>query len=213
MKVVCISDTHNKLRQIDFPEGDILIHAGDFTNYGTESELLTFREELKKLNFEYKVIVPGNHDWLFERENSVARELFKDVAIVLEDESTNINGLKFYGTPWSPWFHGWARNLARGKPIREKWDLIPNDVDVLITHTPPMGILDQVYRFQGAFVENTGCADLLDALNTRLNPKLHVFGHIHEGRGTIKIDDTMYINAASYEHNSSKMRLPFIYHL
>ena len=94
----------------------------------------------------------------------------------LQDSTTEIYGIKIYGTPWQPKFCGWAFNLERGQELMDKWDLIPDDTDILITHTPPVGYGDLCSSGTRA-----GCVDLLLSVQHRIQPKYHVYGHIHEG--------------------------------
>ena len=120
----------------------------------------------------------------------------------LQDQGEMIEGLSIWGSPWQPWFYDWAFNLARGPQLAEKWAMIPNGIDIVVTHGPPMGILDRTDRG-----EHVGCADLRDQMAI-LRPRLHVFGHIHEGYGQVVkqvwrrddptvSDDTIYVNAAN----------------
>jgi len=92
--------------------------------------------------------------------------------------TVEIEGVRFWGSPWQPWFFDWAFNLERGEEIRAKWELIPDDTEVLITHGPPQGHGDMTSRGEGA-----GCADLLARIR-QVKPRYHLFGHIHEGYGT-----------------------------
>jgi hypothetical protein len=105
-----------------------------------------------------------------------------------EDYDTMI---KIWGSPWQPEFHNWAFNLPRGERIKEKWDMIPMNTDILITHGPPMGKLDYV-PYDNV---NVGCEELLIRIQ-EVKPKIHVFGHIHEGYGYVFDGNTHYINAA-----------------
>ena len=178
-KIVCLSDTHNCSEQIIVPDGDILIHAGDATIRGTIDEIILFNEWFANLPHTYKVFVAGNHDWLFETNNSYARNSLDKSIIYLQDSWVEIGGLKIYGSPWQPRFFDWAFNLMRGAELAEKWKLIPDDTDILITHGPPFGILDDVPRQY--FIENTGCEELRKRVET-IKPKLHIFGHIHGGK-------------------------------
>ena len=98
-KIVCLSDTHNCNEQISVPEGDILIHAGDATIRGTIPEIEAFNDGFQICRIRYKIFVAGNHDWLFETNNSYARECFIDSIIYLEDSFVEIEGLKIYGSP------------------------------------------------------------------------------------------------------------------
>ena len=141
----------------------------------------------------HKIIIAGNHDWAFQHFLSEGHEnLAEDIcqpAYYLRDNGVEIEGLKFWGSPWQPWFCDWAFNLRRGPEIRAKWDLIPEGVDVLVTHGPPMGILDRVGN------SHVGCADLAVAV-ARLAPKIHVFGHIHSGYGQESNRRTRFYNAS-----------------
>jgi hypothetical protein len=111
-------------------------------------------------------------------------------AIYLQDSGVDIDGIKFWGSPWQPEFYNWAFNLPRGPELARVWAQIPNDTDVLITHGPPYGVLDEIYHGK-----RVGCQDLSDALE-RVKPKVHVFGHIHEGYGVLEQNGTTYVNAS-----------------
>src|SRR5690554_4798574 len=125
MKIVCISDTHNCNGEFDVPDGDLLIHAGDFTNNGSIVEVAAFMRWFGELPHRHKVLIAGNHDRLFEREPSLARSMVPDGTIYLQDSSAEIEGLKIYGSPWQPRFFDWAFNLMRGPELAAKWAKIP----------------------------------------------------------------------------------------
>src|SRR5436309_2740816 len=131
MKIVCISDTHNCHDQIKVPDGDILIHAGDATISGTVEQVSAFNAWFSALPHRRKIYIAGNHDWLFEHSNRLARQLLAPEIIYLQDSSAVIDGLKIYGSPWQPRFFDWAFNLDRGAEIAEKWRTIPSDIDIL----------------------------------------------------------------------------------
>ncbi len=188
LRIVCLSDTHTRHWDVNVPHGDILIHAGDFTKRGSLRDLRDFNAFLGELPHRHKIVVAGNHDFCFEDAPADARPLLTN-AVYLQDEAVCLAGLKFFGSPWQPWFFDWAFNLPRGAALREKWDRIPHDIDVLITHTPPSGILDRTAT--GAEV---GCADLREAVRG-IRPRLHVFGHIHEAAGVTRRDGTTFVNA------------------
>lgn len=177
MRLVLISDTHNQHGALNLPRGDVLVHAGDFTMRGTEDEVETFGSWLGAQPFEHKVVVAGNHDFLFEREPARARSLLPGDVHYLQDSEVTLGGLRFWGSPWQPWFMDWAFNLQRGPDLAAKWALIPDGIDVLITHGPPQGTADRTVNG-----EDVGCADLAAAMD-RVKPRLSVFGHIHEGYG------------------------------
>jgi Icc-related predicted phosphoesterase len=185
MRLVIISDTHGKHRKIELPSGDILIHAGDFTRQGVE-DIAEFNEWLGTLSYQHKIVVAGNHDFPFETQDG--SNLLTN-AVYLQDSAATIGGIRFYGSPWQPRFFDWAFNLDRGEPIKEKWDLIPHDTDVLITHGPPYGYLDK-----NSLGVSVGCEELLKAV-ARIAPRLHIFGHIHEGYGLVETATTTFINA------------------
>ena len=195
MRIVIISDTHNRHNQIEVPDGDVLIHCGDATSVGKVEEIENFNKWLLKQPHKHKIFIAGNHDKLFE-DNPRKAEVRITGAIYLRDSFIMINGLKFYGSPWQPRFFDWAFNLDRGEAIKKKWNLIPIDTNVLITHGPPSGILDySPYGFSKA-----GCEDLLEAVE-RIKPRLHCFGHFHSGYGMqSKIwengQETIFVNGA-----------------
>jgi len=112
--------------------------------------------------------------------------------IYLEDESVQVEGYKFYGSPVTPTFHNWAFMMDRGPDIRRAWEKIPEDTEVLITHGPPLGQGD---RCKGG--HRAGCMDLLHAVQQRVRPLYHIFGHVHEGYGTTTDGLTKYINAST----------------
>ncbi len=177
MRLVLISDTHNQQQSLILPAGDVLVHAGDFTMRGTPAEVAAFGVWLGLQPHAHKIVVAGNHDFLFEREPGLARSLLPGDVHYLRDSEVTLGGLRFWGSPWQPWFLDWAFNLQRGAEIAAKWALIPGGIDVLITHGPPKGIADRTVNG-----EDVGCADLLTAM-ARVRPRLSVFGHIHEGYG------------------------------
>ena len=189
-RIVCISDTHDRLAEMTVPDGDVLVHAGDFSGRGKVEQVRRFAEEIHALPHEHKVVIAGNHDFLFEEEPELARELLGPLHY-LRDSGVEIAGLRFWGSPWQPAFFNWAFNLPRGPALAERWALIPDDTDVLITHGPPKGVLDRVHDGH-----RVGCADLSRALQ-RVRPRLHVFGHIHEAYGEEEIEGTHYVNASS----------------
>lgn len=197
MRVVCISDTHCQLGDFHIPDGDILVHAGDLTFRGDLKEVAEELAKLAALPHKHKILVAGNHDWLFQKQPEMARTLCLERGITyLEDSRAEACGLKFWGSPWQPEFGNWAFNLPRYEGgLAEKWSNIPDDTDFLITHGPPFGTLDMTKSYSGMPRDNVGCQDLRDRLKV-LRPKYHVFGHIHPSYGTERKDGTLYINAS-----------------
>ena len=190
MKIVTVSDTHGN--EPELPEGDLLIHSGDFTKFGFRSEFfkqLCWIDEQRE-KFKHIVVTPGNHDFFAERHLEEAREACLAAgAILLVNEYVVIDGHKIYGSPVTPTFHDWAFNLNSYK-IDQVWEQIPLDTSILVTHGPPYGILDKTHRG-----EHLGCPELLNRVK-EIKPKLHIFGHVHESYGTMTIDGTKFVNAA-----------------
>ena len=190
VRIVCVSDTHGLHRRMTIPNGDLLLHAGDLTNRGEPEQVEDFNEWLGFLPHPHKIVIAGNHDLSFEDEPKRVVPLLTN-AMYLQDSHVVVAGLTVYGSPWQPWFFKWAFNLQRGAEIKAKWDLIPTDTDVLLTHGPPHGVGDRTTNGDAA-----GCVDLLQAVH-RVKPKLHVFGHIHEGYGMRRTSETIFVNASS----------------
>ncbi len=192
MRVVCISDTHlaHEKVKIKIPDGNILIHAGDATCEGTIAEITAFNRWFAHFHHKHKIMIAGNHDWLFQKDPTLAKSILSPSITYLQDSFVQIRDLKIFGSPWQPEFLNWAFNLPRGSRLGEKWQAIPEDTDILITHGPPAGILDQTPDG-----EHVGCDDLMGAV-ARVKPKLHVFGHVHHGYGTKEVSGTRFINAS-----------------
>jgi len=189
MKIALFSDTHALHGQIHIPAADILIFAGDMTHCRTAQDVSDFNSFLGSLPHPHKIVVGGNHDHRLARNPEKAKLLLTE-AVFLLDEAVVIGGITIYGAPWQPLFNDRACDafaLPRGRALQEKWALIPPDVDILVTHAPPAGILDQ----DGPV--SHGCSDLTAAVAAR-KPKYHVFGHIHSRHGMMKHGATSYIN-------------------
>lgn len=203
-----ISDTHyDFVDKFHWPEADVLLHCGDATFQGTTKEIIGFNKELGKLKEKYSsiVVTPGNHDWLYEQDPVLAKELTTN-AIVLIDELIEINGIRIYGSPHSPTFFNLAFNLDRGPKIKEKWDLIPQ-CDILITHSPPYGYGDECQNGK------VGCQDLLDKVR-EIKPKIHAFGHIHENYGIYdSVEGIKYINASTCNEKYKHTNQPVVFKL
>ncbi len=189
VRFVLLSDTHMHHGRVSVPPGDVLVHAGDATSRGTSAQLRSFAAFIAAQPHRHKVVIAGNHDFGLQQTLSLGAELFGHAYLC--DAGRELDGVRVWGSPWQPWFHDWAFNLPRGAALAERWALIPADTDVLVTHGPPMGILDRTA--DGASV---GCEALRDALD-RVRPRLHVFGHIHEAYGVHRGGDTLFVNACT----------------
>jgi Icc-related predicted phosphoesterase len=203
-RIVAISDTHERHGGIVLPEGDILVCAGDITTDGKPAAVAEFSAWFAAQPHRHKLLIAGNHDFLFERDNSYARSLLGPGVIYLENSGCDIMGLKFWGSPVTPWFFDWAFNERRGADIRRFWDMIPLDTNVLVTHGPPLGILDKNARG-----DDTGCEDLRRALE-RIRPRLHIFGHIHEGYGIAEQDGMTLVNACQLDERYGLVNEPLV---
>ncbi len=205
MKIVLMSDTHGLHEDVDVPDGDLVIHAGDWTGRGTKKQAARFAAWFCALPHQHKVVIAGNHDFIAEQDPAFVRNLFVN-AHYLQDEGVQIDDINIWGSPWQPEFFNWAFNLPRGMPLRRKWRKIPSDTDILVTHGPARGRLD---RTQDGV--DTGCEDLLDEIEKRLYPhlKLHVCGHIHEARGSID-NLWMSVNASIWDHLGNRVMSPYV---
>lgn len=234
MRVVCISDTHNHHRRmkfnlnhyIDSNDFNILIHAGDISSLGKEREVSNFINWFMNLDgFDEKIFIAGNHDFCFEEINKpntksnydwlrnliYEENLTQNNCTYLEDNSVEIDvpgisrPILIYGTPWQPKFKNWAFNLPRnGEELGKKWNRIPKNTDILITHTPPYGIGD--YTLGNSRV---GC-ELLKGRLDEISPLLHVYGHIHEGYGVQVANKTIHLNAAICDADYQPINEPHI---
>lgn len=191
MKIVAISDTHTQHRKLKLPDADMIIHAGDISSRGLPQEVLDFYDWFSGLNYTYKIFIAGNHDFYFEDQSfETIREEIPEGIIYLNDSGVEIEGLKIWGSPVQPWFYDWAFNRKRGEDIKQHWNLIPKDTDILITHGPAFGVLDKTIR--GTSV---GCEDLRKSIDM-IKPKVFICGHIHEAYGVEEVSGTKFVNAS-----------------
>lgn len=221
MNICHISDTHGFHDRIDWSkmeipleEIDVLIHSGDFTNYGNHLDVISFTNWFKRIPVKNKILIAGNHDRSFDVKYSKEysgdtgiepvwltklMESHKDSFHYLEDSCVTIDGYKFFGSPHTPWFYGqrWAFNIQRGEDMKQHWAKIPDDVDVVITHGPPAGFLDCTNSN-----EFVGCEDLLNRIKSLPKLKAVCFGHIHESYGLIIRNYVIYSNASIWEYDT-----------
>ena len=191
MIIDCVSDLHGYYP--DVGSGDLLIICGDLTARDTEREYDQFGKWLLKQKYEMKIIVPGNHDNILQRVNIGLAD-----AEILCDSGTEFEGLKIWGSPWTKTFSGMnphckAFTCDTEEELAIKFSLIPEDVDILITHSPPYGILDSINLY--------GSRSLRKIIE-KITPKLWICGHIHEGYGEFK-DHTLdgrYFHVVNASH-------------
>ena len=224
IRISVISDTHTRhglIPKEDLPGGDILICAGDIMNSGYNKndihDFCTWFQSLKQ--YEDKVFIAGNHDRLFENEPYEVEGYLKDYPLIdyLQDSQLTLYGdgpngdypegnIRIYGSPWQPEFYSWAFNLPKNSlQLAAKWEAIPDNTDILITHGPAYDTLDTVV---GRFWDNLGCNLLAERIAV-VKPKIHVCGHIHSGYGYEFKDGTHFFNAAvldeQYEYTQKPM--------
>jgi predicted phosphodiesterase len=165
MKITFISDTHTKHKQVtsSLPGGDLLIHAGDLSSMGYKHEIQQFCKWFNSIEgYNHKTFIAGNHDWGFQDNHEQIMEVVNSYKNIdyLQDDMLMIGEdydkmVKIWGSPWQPEFYNWAFNLPRqGEELKEKWNMVPTDIDILITHGPAWGHLDTV-KFNPTF--NLGC--------------------------------------------------------
>lgn len=193
MKIVAVSDTHEKEQFLKIPECDLFIHAGDWTFRGEKYAVEKFGKWLNQIPAQHIVVIPGNHELYFENALPQSKDWLIDVCPkvnLLIEESIEINGVNIYGSPITPFFYAWAWNRYRYE-IKPHWDNIPENTDILITHGGPYSILDQTI-----YGQSVGCEYLYDRIK-HIKPDLHIFGHIHAAKGEKHFDGTSYYNVSS----------------
>lgn len=233
MRITLISDTHAKhnqlvtsktvrssTRPLDLPGGSLLIHAGDFMTSGyhiTEAEqFFKWFDEID--NYEHKIFIAGNHDRVMQDvPNEMAGRLtaYKTIDYLQDEECVlyydGHNGdfpednIRIYGSPWQPEFYSWAFNLPRnGEEMAAKWEAIPTNTDILVTHGPAYGFLDDTEGNRG---RHLGCELLAERIKS-IKPKIHVCGHIHSGHGYYFDGHTHFFNASVLNERYSYTNMP-----
>ena|SRR3990167_1898035 len=211
MRIVCISDTHYPNSadwDVDLPEGDMLLHGGDATFMGTIAEVSSFNFTLGKLKKRYThgiFFTPGNHDWFYEKNELLARDMTYNARVLIH-ETAIVGDINLFMSPFQPWFNNWAFNLDRGSiDLKDKWATIPSETSVLVTHGPPLNILDKCPSG-----ERVGCYDLLQRVKELKQLKIHSFGHIHHSYGQIEIEGTKFINASMCNEQYETVNKPIV---
>ena len=189
--ILCLSDTHNRHRSLrHLPEADVLVHCGDFTEHGTEEEALDFLNWLCDLPYRHKLFTIGNHDVCL---HGAQVEGLDANCHFLCHTGVTLEGLRFYGIPF--FMEGWDDRQVRA---------IPSDVDVLVSHQPPLGVLDE--SDEGGLRLHYGSEVLAERVQV-VRPAYCLFGHVHAGYGTLRQDGITYVNAALLADNDG-LRIP-----
>ena len=198
MKIVCTSDTHGMHEQMEIPDGDILIHAGDISESSRPEDYIQFNDYLGTLPYPHKIVLSGNHDLLYELKYDNLAQLLSN-AVYLKHGELRIENLKIWGSSWQPPLFGY------------QWSQIPKNIDLLITHIPPYGILDST-----SFGRHLGSKQLLNRIQ-EVTPKIHVFGHVHESYGkekqVISGKEVIFMNCTAIKGFGKKMNSVFVLEL
>lgn len=207
MRLVIVSDTHGLHEQHGIIDADILIHCGDLCGGAGRGQ-----DELERLDAWFArqrvgdiLVIGGNNDLSVERRLSRGQPVFQH-ARLLHDQGVEIGGLRFYGSPWVPELSGMAFYADR-RALRAAWAAIPGDLDVLITHTPPAGVLDRSSSGAGL-----GCPQLAEAVAARA-PRVHAFGHVHASYGVVTSGPTTFVNASGLARGQGRLRPPVVLEL
>ncbi len=207
MKLITLSDTHGHHGEItpdiyklltDHPDIDLIIHAGDGSNSKdlalNSGQLHEFLEWYQSLPIKVKIFTGGNHDMSLEA-GLIDKKQYPGVTFLLHDSVRLEDGVRIFGSPYTPRFHDWAYNVDRDR-LHRYWEIVPEDTDILVTHGPPKYILD---TSRG---ESHGDLSLFKHVTKRIKPKLHIFGHFHDEDGHINSGErklnglhTRFINA------------------
>jgi hypothetical protein len=225
MRISVISDTHTRHNLVtkDLPGGDLLLHTGDLMNSGyVEKDIIEFCNWYSSIdNYESKVFIAGNHDRMFQDFPEKIQEILEfhksidyvqDDTLVLYGDGPEGNSpednIRIYGSPWQPEFCNWAFNLPKnGMGLASKWEAVPKNTDILLTHGPAWGILDTV---AGRQFDNLGCELLAERIQ-QIQPKIHVCGHIHTGYGYRFYNNTHFFNASVLDEQYEYTQKPITF--
>jgi predicted phosphodiesterase len=210
MKIVAMSDMHGELP--DIPPCHLLLLAGDLTPVTDHSSFFQacwldreFRAWLERQPARKVIGIAGNHDFIFERDPDLVPGGLPWT--YLQDSGMEWEGLKIWGTPWQPWFFDWAFN-GGPEDLKRKWSLIPEGTDILVVHGPPYGYGDGVPERSGS-VRRCGCPHLLERIH-EVQPRLVVYGHIHEGRGQWQLGSTLLANVTIVDGSYQRVFEPWM---
>lgn len=209
MRVVAISDVHGKWNKLTIPPCNVLVSTGDYSFRGEKHMVKDFHTWLNKQPADHIISVQGNHEvWVeqnFEEAKLLAEKCCPKVHFIGDHGTVVIDGIKFHGSAITPWFYNWAWNRAKTleeaqmrqiKYIKDEWDKIPIDTNILLTHGPVYGILDQVPMQTNNFDSHVGCQHLFNRLMQLENCKIHICGHIHYSYGSKYFNGKQFYNAS-----------------
>lgn len=205
MKFIVIADTHGYHQELELPQGDVLLHAGDITDRGTKGEIIDFLDWFASQDYEHKIFIGGNHDLFLDDYPVELLKLLPVNVIYLKDSGCKIKDLQLWGSPVSPDLVGWAFGKERWE-MADHWKYLPSKIDILITHTPPFGILDTPTSSS----RNLGCEALFDMVQF-IEPSYHLFGHIHASYGKVIESGTTFINASNMNSYMGLVNPPVVF--
>ena len=199
MRILHLSDTHGFHRELsNLPKADIIIHSGDLSMAGTSKEIVDFIEWFSELDYRYKIFIGGNHDYSLDgKDREIIQGYLPDNCFYLYNIGVTIDGVKFWGVPF------FMSSDLTGDSF-EVMAQIPLDTDILITHRPPLGVLDSSANI------NYGCPDMFDTV-ANIRPQYHLFGHIHDAYGIEKSEYTTFSNASLVDENYQLGNEPFVF--
>lgn len=200
MKIVFLSDTHGKHNEVrSLAQADILIHGGDVSWAGTSKEVVEFIEWFGALDYRYKVFIGGNHDSCLDgKEKEIIQSFLPDNCFYLCNSGVEIEGVKIWGIPF------FFSNDIEGN-YGQLVEQVPVDTDILITHCPPLGVLDK-----STWGANMGNEELCKRVKV-IKPQYHLFGHIHEGHGICENDNIVFINGSVLDENYDLLNTPIVF--
>jgi Icc-related predicted phosphoesterase len=219
MKIYCFSDTHQKHRELNIPEVDMIIFCGDMSNnynlIKNTIECRDFLEWYSSLPIKNKLLIPGNHDrsiehkWILPKEYPKINWFF--------NETKTIEGIKIFGSPYSPVYGDWSYVYSR-IDAHKYWNSIEEGTDIIFTHGPSKGILDLAEDYDDrSNIVRVGCKTLATKIGL-VKPKLHLFGHIHSCRrnglynnGVYYSGGTIFVNCSCLDHGDNSLSSGYIF--
>jgi Icc-related predicted phosphoesterase len=205
MQLVIFSDTHNKHKNLQLPDGDMLLFAGDMSNSGSVTECRSFIKWFKNQPHKHKILIAGNHDFIFDSDSEYRTELLDSLqdCHYLENDTIELEGIRIYGSPYTPRYGDWAF-MRYSAGMGKVWTTIPDKVDIILTHTPINGYLDTTFKD-----DNAGCKELRNRLE-QVDYKLHICGHIHEAYGYMAVNGKHMVNASISRFKTHDINPPII---
>lgn len=197
-RCIFISDTHGchqevidgKTVDLQITDGDVLVHCGDFSARGTVLNIVSFNEWMGKQSHRRKICGPGNHDCAVQINPSLSKGLLTNAELMIH-EPFDINGIPCFFTPWQPFYKNWSYNEKVDLTRKRLFDMIPDNVEILFSHCPPYGYLDKGFQ-----APHVGDKMLLERIRELKKLRYVVFGHIHNGRGSVQNNGITFINCS-----------------